>query len=95
MISILLSSSFHVKETLNETKEGPTYSREGEQGSNRTETQFRGSRWKEVVDGDSDRSSSVQINLTDVSSSNLVPPAADNFLTVCGSFTHNEREKDV
>lgn len=64
--------SFHVKDTLNETIEDPTLwtvtTLTGEQESDRIETKFKGSRGKEVVDGDSDAVSSLKINLTVINS---------------------------
>ncbi|XP_044041741.1 collagen alpha-1(VII) chain isoform X2 [Siniperca chuatsi] len=57
---------------LNETGEGPTLwtvtTLNGEQELDRIETKLKGSRGKEVVDGDSDGASSLKINLTVVNS---------------------------
>ncbi|XP_070785049.1 collagen alpha-1(VII) chain [Enoplosus armatus] len=57
---------------LNETAEGPTLwtvtTLNGEQELDRTETKLKGSRGKEVVDGDSDGASSLKMNLTAVNS---------------------------
>ncbi|TKS90840.1 Collagen alpha-1(VII) chain [Collichthys lucidus] len=57
---------------LNETVEGPTLwsvtTLNGEQELDRTETKLKGSREKEVVDGDSDGASSLRVNLTVVNS---------------------------
>ncbi|KAE8281399.1 Collagen alpha-1(XIV) chain Undulin Precursor [Larimichthys crocea] len=57
---------------LNETVEGPTLwsvtTLNGEQELDRTETKLKGSREKEVVDGDSDGASSFRVNLTVVNS---------------------------
>ncbi|XP_078021207.1 uncharacterized protein col7a1l isoform X2 [Epinephelus lanceolatus] len=59
-------------ERLNETAEGPTLwsvtMLNGEEELDRIGTKLKGSRGKEIVDGDSDRLSSLKINLTVVNS---------------------------
>lgn len=61
-----------MKDPLNETAEGPTSwtvtTLNGEQELDRIETKLKGSRGKEVVDGDSDGVSSLRKNLIVVNS---------------------------
>lgn len=63
---------FGLKERLNETAEGPTLwsitTLNGEEELDRISTKLKGSRGKEIVDGGSDRLSSLRINLTVVNS---------------------------
>lgn len=67
-----LASTFSVKDALNETIEEPssgivaTVSREQE--PDRSETKFTASKEEEVVDGDGDTASSLEMNLTVVNS---------------------------
>ncbi len=72
ILSLPLILSFELKDPLNETAEGPTSwtvtTLNGEQELDRTETRLKGSRGKEVVDGDSDGVSSLKMNLTVVTS---------------------------